>query len=379
MKKLIRLYLIPVLVIIASISSFRGLAQHEMMVDLSMIDGVEITPDNIFRFNVLSTYDRTVTAEIKGRIVYRQSMITLEYKFIYNILPGLNTIDAGTILPQYTFSSTSLRELFQMYRKLPQGLFEYCVHVTPDVHNTEIEQLVFSQCLYQKSEDLFFITLVDPENDAKIYEYNPMLAWMVNYPFAQELKYKIRLAEVKKGQNPVAAMTRNNPIYEEGNLFNTAQMYPVYARPLIKDQKYVWTVDAYYKDLLLGGAEPFTFTIVEDSVIYGIQREPSYVDIRRESGAYDLFAPGKVKIKYELSDARTDSLAIRLLDRSNNEISLKKELREIQAQYGDNRFELNFSEHQPLKHMKDYQLVIKNNKKEEFRILFRYVNPDFIK
>ncbi|MBX9449212.1 MAG: hypothetical protein KL787_05625 [Taibaiella sp.] len=373
MKKLLRLYLISISVIVTSMSSFRGLAQHEMIVDLSMIDGVEITPDNIFRFNVVSTYDRTVTAEVKGRIVYRQSMITLEYKFIYNIMPGLNTIDAGTILPQYTFSSTSLRELFQTYRKLPQGLFEYCVHVMPDVHNTEIEQLVFSQCLYQKSEDLFFITLVDPENDAKIYEYNPMLTWMVNYPFAQELKYKIRLAEVKKGQNPVAAMTRNNPIYEEGNLFNTGQMYPVYARPLVKDQKYVWTVDAYYKDLLLGGAEPFTFTIVEDSVSESIPAEVSYYDFSVKKNEARIFAIDTLKLKYSCRYP-ADSLVLDFYDKSGDQVANTS--LGLSSREGLNYYDLDLIHTRKFRHKGHYYVVIKTNRGLEYRVPFTFIDNE---
>src|SRR5690606_35880718 len=93
-----------------------------------------------------------------------------------------------------------------------------------------------------------------------------------------------------------------------------SMMYPVYGKPLEKFQPYAWTVDAYYKGILLGGAEPWQFTIIEDSLFTAIPRDPAFVDIKKENGSYNLYAPGKLKLKYKLDDLRADTLRLQLLD-----------------------------------------------------------------
>jgi hypothetical protein len=137
-------------------------------------------------------------------------------------------------------------------------------------------------------------------------------------------------------------------------------------------------VDAYYKGLLLGGAEPWKFTIIEDSLLSAIPRDPSFVDVRRENGSYSLYAPGILKLKYDLTELKTDSLSLQLLDKNDKEVGLK-ESSSLKAAYGDNRFILDFKENQPLKHLQPYTLLIKSQTGNTYRIFFKYANPELLK
>jgi len=356
----------------------RAYSQNEIIVNMAPVDGIEITPDNLLSFQVQSTMKRNTTALFKGTIIFRNSGMRIGYEFTYTLQPGINIIPAGMVQPRFTYSTNSLKELFELYRKLPQGIYEYCVTVRPDYQQTEMDHIEISECVYHKSEDIFLINLIDPENDAKIYEYNPMLSWTVNYPFAAQLTYRLRVAEIKNGQNTVAAITRNNPVFDEKNIPQTGLVYPVYAKPLVKNQPYAWTVDAYYKDLLLGGAEPWKFTIIEDSLLTGIDLDPPYIDIAREGGSYNLYAPGVLKLKYNLEDLKTDSLKLELLDKDEKPVKLK-EYQALNAVYGDNRFVLEFREHQPLKHLKFYTLLLTSQTGKTYRVYFRYANPELIR
>lgn len=351
--------------------------QNSVFVNMAPVDGLDITPDNILNFQVQSGLDHSSNALIKGTIVYRKTNLRLSYSFQYNLQPGLNIIPKDLVRPQYEYSATALRELFEIHKKLPQGIYEYCVSVSPDYQSVEGTKEVFNECVYHKSEDIFLINLVDPEDDARLYEYYPMLSWTVNYPFAGELTYRLRVAEVKEGQNNIAAINRNNPVYDEKNLMQMSQVYPVYARPLEKFKPYAWTVDAYYKGILLGGAEPWRFTIIEDSLLAAVPKDPSFVDIKRESGAYQLYAPGLLKLKYVLSELKSDSLALQLTDKNEKAIKLKTS--QLQAIYGDNRFILDFKEEQPLKHLQPYTLILTSQSGATYRILFKYVNPELIR
>lgn len=352
-------------------------AQADIFVNLVMVDGIDLTPDNLFNFQVQSS--QRTHALIRGTVQFRKSELRISYRFEYDLQPGLNILSPAVVRPVLEYSSPALRELFEQYKKLPQGIYEYCVSVKPDYNQNESAPgPVIEECVYHKSEDVFLINLIDPEDDAKLYEYNPMLSWTVNYPFAAALTYRIRVAEIREGQNTVAAITRNNPVYDERNLMQLSTVYPVYAKPLQKFQPYAWTVDAYYKGLLLGGAAPWKFTIIEDSLLVAVPRDPSFVDIKKEQGIYDLYAPGILKLKYNLDELKTDSLALRLLDKNEKEIRLK-ENGSLAAVYGDNRFVLDFKEHQPLKHLQPYVLLITSQTGRTYRLLFKYVNPELIK
>lgn len=352
--------------------------QNNLFVNMAMLDGVGITPDNLMQFQVQSNMPKSTHALISGTIRYRNSELRMSYKFEYDLKPGMNILSTAK-KPTITYSSQALRELFEQYRMLPQGIYEYCVSVTPNYNMGEnIPGPDYQECIYHKSEDIFLINLIDPEDGAKLYEYNPMLSWAVNYPFASELKYRLRVAEIREGQNNTVAINRNNAVYEERNLMQMSQVYPVYAKPLKKDQPYAWTVDAYYKGILLGGAEPWRFTIIEDSLLVGISKDPSFVDIKRETGSYSLYAPGVLKLKYNLEDLRTDSLNIELRDKDNKEVKLK-DFQVLNAVYGDNRFILNFKDGQPLKHLKTYTLLVHSQTGNVYKLLFKYVNPELIK
>lgn len=370
--------LLLTLLLLLCCTVYRSNAQADILVNLAPVDGIDLTPDNILNFQVQSNMKKNSNALIKGTIRYRKSDMRINFQFEYMLRPGINIIPAGVVRPQFDYSSTALKELFELHKRLPQGIYEYCVSVRPEYNRSEVVPgPVYDECVYHKSEDIFLVNLVDPENNARIYEYNPMLSWTVNYPFAAELTYRLRVAEIKEGQNTVAAITRNNPIYDEKNLMQLSQLYPVYAKPLQKNQPYAWTVDAYYKGILLGGAEPWKFTIIEDSLLTGIAKDPSYVNIRKETGNYSFYAPGILKLKYELEDLRTDSLTLQLLDKNDKEVKIEPAV--LQAVYGDNRFIIDFKETQPLKHLQQYHLLFHSQTGKTYQLLFKYVNPELIK
>ncbi|MDI9320988.1 MAG: hypothetical protein QM530_11045, partial [Phycisphaerales bacterium] len=251
-SKVLALLLITLICLVQQVK-----AQQALAVDLSLIDGIELNSDNIFNYRIDNRGDKPMQVAVTGRVYYRRSALNFTYKYNLLLQPGINTMSKNNIPnPIWTFSEAGLKELFVNYNKLPQGTYEYCVSVIPQkLSGEQIPSDEPNACTYQTVEDIFLINLVTPENDAKIYEYNPMLAWVVNYPFASELTYKLRVAELKQGQNPQNAVTRNNPMYKDDHVMTTGTVYPVAAKPLQKWQPYVWTVDAYYKGILLGGAE----------------------------------------------------------------------------------------------------------------------------
>ena len=352
---------------------------QQLLPDLGSIDGVDLTPDNILGYGIVNGGSQPVAVTIRGRIRYRESDLTMGYRLEATLAPGFNRVASLGGKPVWEFSRSALKELFFQYRLLPQGTYEYCVEVAKKGGGDGGDGSGGSDCLFRQSKDLFMISLLEPDDDAKIYEYHPLLSWVCNYPLGSALTYRLRIAEVKEGQNNYNALTRNNPVYSEKNLAATSRLYPAYAKALKPFQPYAWTVDAYYKGILLGGAEPWRFTIVEDSLLLAsVPRYQSYLDLEKESGKTSFFAPGILKLKYELRDLRADSLRLRLFaaDPEPKEIALRNNV--LIARLGDNRYELDLQQERELKHMQLYRLQVTNGKNEKYNIAFRYINPEYL-
>ncbi|MFA6152613.1 MAG: hypothetical protein WC716_14915 [Chitinophagaceae bacterium] len=346
---------------------------RDMDVDMAMIDGVEINSENIFNYRINNMTSQSQQVDVLGRVHYRRSGLWFTYRYSMTVQPGYTQISRSSIpTPVWAFSETGLKDLFQTYNKLPQGTYEYCVSVAVRKPGAESAINDPSACVYQTVEDLFLINLVTPENDAKIYEYNPMLGWVVNYPFASELTYKLRVAELKQGQNPQNAITRNNPMYKDDHLMTTGTVYPVTAKPLVKWQPYVWTVDAYYKGILLGGAEVWKFTIVDDSELVAISGNQSYYEFEKHQGDTRLSAVGELKLKY-VCDLNSDTLHYELKSQNGDEVKINNRSQPVIA--GDNRMIFEIYDKINLKHKGKYTLYIKSSKPETFTVPFIYINP----
>lgn len=354
--------------------------QTGLVVNLAPIDGLDLSPDNIFNYRIESALPGAVNTKVKGTVRFRNSPLFFSYEYTLTIFPGSNSINPHLVRPVWHFSSSALRELFLNYKRLPQGTYEYCVSASPASAGSETPvDVALSECLYQQSDDIFLINLIDPDNNAKIREFNPVLSWVVNYPFASELTYRLRIAEIKDGQNTVSAITRNNPVYQENNLRQTSQGYPVYARPLVLWQPYAWTVDAYYKDILLGGAEPWRFTIVEDTLEEVLPTESSYIDINADNGSNRYYVVGQMKLKYAESDFLQNELKIKIL-RGDKAISKQEIIWPINR--GDN-FNVYDLTDMDIKHKEELDVVIEFKHVKSIPsqqvIKFKYVNPSLAK
>jgi hypothetical protein len=375
MKQLIKK--ITALMLVLLLVTVKGFSQGDIFVNMAMVDGVDLTPDNLLSFQVQSGLTKSSHSLIKGNIKFRNSDLRIAYRFEYDLKPGLNIIPANAIRPQFEYSSQALRELFEQYKKLPEGIYEYCVSVKPDYNlNESTPGPVYNECVYHKSQDVFLINLIDPDNDAKIYEYNPMLSWTVNYPFASELKYRVRVAEIREGQNTTGAINRNNPIYDEKNLMQMSIVYPVYGKPLQKNQPYAWTVDAYYKGILLGGAEPWKFTIIEDSLLVPVSSNQSYFDFAGHRGETSIYAVDTIKLKYRTYEA-SDTLKLTIKDLKGKVIQFKTS--DYKLMSGMNFIALDLPGKTNLQHSKDYILFIRTSAGQKFEVPFKYLNPLYIK
>jgi len=363
-------------VLILAVPSGSNAQASQLTVDLSGVDGIELSPGNVFNYRIDNRSNQSQQVTVTGRLQYRRSNLGFTYKYTALLQPGNNDMRNNAHSPSWTYTDNALRELFQTYNKLPQGTYEYCIIVQVNRGGESNGSDQPEACVYNTVDDIFLINLMSPENDAKLHEFNPMLSWVVNYHFASELTYRVRVAELKKGQTPVAAMTRNNPVYQDSHVMTTSTVYPVTAKPLEKWQSYVWTVDAYYKGILLGGAEVWKFMIIDDELLKGGPMETSFVDIRQEQSHTAYYAVGKIKIKYVEEEKPRETLKIVLRNDKGKVVKLQQD--GLQAVAGDNRFEIDLGGQADLKHMGHYTLELSNSNGAIYTLPLTYVNPDLL-
>lgn len=351
-------------------------AQQNIQINAALLDGVEINKNNILDFQILSSLNYSLNAKIIGKLTFREGGYAIQFSANQRLNPGLNQMDKSNPAIQWQYSSPALKDLFINYNQLPAGMYQFCIEVIPT--NTSGEQELgnrIEECMYQKNPELFMIQLLDPENNAKLYEYNPMLSWVANYSLSTDLTYKLKVAEIQKGQSTVTAIQRNNPIFQESGLRQNTIVYPGYAKPLVAYQPYAWTVDAYYKGMLLGSAEPWRFVILEDSLDVTLPKSSSYIDMALETEKTLFYAVGSLKLKYELEGLKEDQLQLTLF-KDDKTISFHQ--KELKAQKGENKFIIDMTDKTALKHKKAYKLQILSQTGKKYDITFIYLNPEFL-
>ncbi len=362
-------YLVFVMFLLVSITT-----KGQYQINLSALESLPLTPQNILSYSIVSGAGNNRTVLLKGVVKYKNTGAQISYTANYTLQPGMNVLNTQLLHPIWQYSSSSLKELFTQFNTIPSGVYEYCVSVC-DANGSSGEngQPCTEECIYNKTDDLFNIQLIDPEDKAKINTFYPQLTWIANSSLSSQLNYRLRVAALKKGQNGLNAILRNTSMYDQKQLYANTLMYPATARPLQTKQSYVWMVDAYYKDLLLGSSEVWQFEIEEDTVYAGTPVSRSHIDIRREEGKTIQYAQGELKIKYILDKTRKDILSI---DVATSEGKVLKQIK-LEAKYGDNRYVLDLKQELSLKHKEKYQLNIVNERGEHFTVPFVYLNPDF--
>ena len=346
--------------------------QGAISVNLSTVDVGGLNRKAMFDYQVNATGQAAGSISLKGTLKYRNAPHGLSYTLTVPLRPGINNMAEHIERARFEYSSTSVKELFELFDKLPEGTFQYCVQVTG--LGGEVLQELVEDCVFGRNEDLFLINLVDPEDKAELYELNPMLSWVANHPIASSLSYKIKVVEMKKGQNTVNAIKRNNPVYEEKGLMQMSINYPIYAKPLQVGSTYAWTVDAYYRDLLLGGAEPWQFTIVEDSLLKAVPQHISYYEFEQHQGETRLFAVDSIKLRYE-SYRTDDSLKFTFLREDGKVVH---EIRQACVP-GTNLISLYLRDQDKFRHGKMYKARISDTRSRTFTVPFIFIRSEFIK
>lgn len=332
------------------------------------------TPD-ILNVQIINNGNQASFATISGKLKFKSHVGHIAFEYKMNINPGVNNLHDYKSQIKLKYATTAIKQLYEQHNLLPYDNYEYCITVNFQRQNSEMDTAgMVSDCYYFDIKELFLIDLLNPSDNEIIQEYYPALSWIVNSPLMQQLDYRLKLTPVKANQNAADAIQRNRLQLDQRQIKTTLLNYPMSAKPLEANQKYAWTVEAYYNNLLLGVAKPWLFEIKDTLDLDSVLQHQSYININSDVEKQTVFVSGFMKLKYELIPGIQDTLVLELYDDKNKLIKLRDQKGYI-AVKGDNRYIIDFVNVQPLRHKKQYTLHINSKYIHNKKVHFTYLNP----
>jgi len=125
---------------------------------------------------------------------------------------------------------------------VPQGTYTVCIYVMQEHTGNELGKHCITLPVYLPGAP----RLISPQGGSKLKQKHPHFSWTTPAPQPPnvQVRYKIKVVEVLKGQTKEEAMGANVPWFEKGGLTTMSLGYPASARPLEKTKEYAWQIQA---------------------------------------------------------------------------------------------------------------------------------------
>ena len=229
--------------------------------------------DGLFQASILNTTQQQ--ASVSLTVVVTESnagkILTLQTQ-PFTLYPGNNPIPASAIRSANIQAGTSnIARLVQQSGYFPQGAYEYSFTLDSKISIGIPEQI--EQTFDYELTPSAPLSLIEPFDQDKICEKNPLLTWQPSLPAIPGLLYQLQLVEIKERQNAIEALNYNLPLVNQNGIFNHILLYPPSAKALEEGKSYAWQVTAYRSDV-------WEFMVdCKDSVETEKETDKSYRDI----------------------------------------------------------------------------------------------------
>ena len=160
-----------------------------------------------------------------------------------NLSPGLKKINVHELEPisvDYPNADSKYREALIRTGNMPSGEYEICVYVKYKSNNNNCG----SDCIQHSIEIIPAPTLIYPTDSEKAVT-RPLFTWMQAVRPGLDIRYKIRIVEIKDNQSPETAMKTNPAWFEESNIMTSIFPYPVSANEFADSGMYAWQIQSY--------------------------------------------------------------------------------------------------------------------------------------
>lgn len=160
-----------------------------------------------------------------------------------NLKPGIKNITVNELEP-ISFSYPSPYPKYQQYvirtGGFPSGEYDLCVYV----RYTGTYNNCGSDCIQQTVEIIPAPTLISPIDGEEI-NTRPIFTWLHAVSPGTNVKYKIRIVEIKENQSPEIAMQINPIWFEEKDIMTKVFRYPLSAEEFLDSCEYAWQITSF--------------------------------------------------------------------------------------------------------------------------------------
>jgi hypothetical protein len=288
--------------------------------------------------------------------------------------PGPNQIDRRAFSNAvFSFSGNYHGGITRQSGKFPEGEYEYCFEV--EVLETKDPGVLplYEQCFMHQLQPLTPLLLINPIDGDELCNKRPDLTWQPPMPLPADARFRVVLAEIKEKQDPIEALTYNQPLINQAEVHINHLPFPVNIPELKEGSRYAWQVTVYSRNqkAILKKSEIWTFTVrCSDAA-----KEPVADSYRELKDAEDGdFYIAKNFLRFSLNNpygAGTLAYSIECLSDPSLEV---KNLPQLRLSPGLNKYDIDLAGNRSFKDGKEYLLKVylPNNRQLKLRFIYKH-------
>lgn len=345
----------------------------QITISMANLQTVNVSPSELCRITVFNQGDRQMVA-MEAEIINSMNEVVVSV----NTLPfyldnGMMNINPEELsFGRIHYNQSEQGQYLQGTKKLPSGLYKYCVKVTGVKDNAVGD----SYCQEISSLDNAFLFLVNPEDKEGIETKNPVLLWMHSEPFdvlTPNEEFKLVLVLLDKEQSAQSGISINPPIFYVNKVSVHNVQYPLDAPELISGERYGWQIQRVSNGIIIDRTEAWEFIIRSEEKVGDL----AFVCLRKnmDSGYYPV-VNDKIFFSFqEKYSSKNISCAVYGSTKAEEIVNPENVTYEHKINYkvhGYNEFEIDL---EPL-NLKSgfYVLEVHNEKEEKFKLKFFIAN-----
>ncbi len=221
---------------------------------------------DLWKVDVTNNTGRAFKAYVHGtaeELSVPDGIIADAHTAVVDIPPGRTRLTGATLQPvDVDEYKPRYYDALLTTGNVPSGEYQICVELIDD----ETSALLARDCKIVVVTRMSVPILISPPDLSEVVEKYPVFTWMPSVPPlpGQDLRYRLRVAEVFGRQTPQDAMDRNPAWFELTDLKRTIQQYPISMRGMDVGRSYAWKVEAFEirgaERVSLGESEVWQFT-----------------------------------------------------------------------------------------------------------------------
>jgi hypothetical protein len=323
--------------------------------------GPLVKPDMLWNITVVNSGSSAFTGRVqltisdaKGRGLYSASSIGLLFQ---PGIKGLNSTEAAPAINNYSSLASDW---------LQAGSYSVCYRLYPDNKNVNA---IAEECIDMVIEPVAPPQLNEPGDKNQVYETHPAFSWIPPAPLQifHQLKYQLKVVELKPGQSMTDAIDHNTPVYTDDNLVSSFSVLPNSYKALNPNSDYAWQITAYDDNYRIK-SEVWQFRVIDDPVTKIIEGSP-YIDMKQDHPNFGVMHQGYIKV--HLYNYTTDSIARLVITEESNAGNSVLSALDVHIKQGENFILEQMNRRTRLDQDKTYQLIWINSKGEQWSVRYK--------